>query len=321
MLYPLRFQPLFRRYLWGGRRLQTQLGKPIGDGDDYAESWEVVDRKADQSVVQYGPRAGQTLHQLLTECGPELLGCHAGLTSFPLLFKFLDCNRVLSVQVHPNDAQASLLDPPDQGKTEAWVVMDAAPGSRIYAGLRPGVDRKILADAIATGNVESCLASFEPQAGDCLFIPAGLVHALGAGLLVAEIQQSSDATFRLFDWNRVDKNGKSRPLHIAESLDSIRFDLGEGRPLVPVPTADRARQQLVRCDKFVLDRLLLNQSHEVGGDDRFHLLAVLSGTVYIEDDPAEAPLAAGGTLLAPAACGRVQLNAAETATVLDIYLS
>ncbi len=277
MLYPLRFRPVFRRYLWGGRRLQSHLGKQIGDGDDYAESWEIVDRGADQSIVQYGPLAGQTLHQLVTDYSLALLGQQAGPPRFPLLFKFLDCNRVLSIQVHPDDARAAMLDPPDLGKTEAWVVMDAAPGSCIYAGLRPGIDRAALAAAIADGSLQDCLHAFKPSAGDCLFIPAGLVHALGAGLLVAEIQQSSDTTYRLFDWNRVDSLGTPRQLHVAEALDCIRYDLGPGRPQIPVATSDAARQRLVGCDKFVLDRLTLNHTDEVGGDERLHLLSSAVG--------------------------------------------
>src|SRR5262245_21894138 len=127
MLHPLRFQPLFKRYLWGDRRLGTVLGKPIGEGNDYAESWEVVDHGADQSVVAAGPLAGDTLAELVRSHGQDLLGRHAPQPRFPLLFKFLDCNRALSVQVHPNDEQAKKLDPPDLGKTEAWVILAAEP--------------------------------------------------------------------------------------------------------------------------------------------------------------------------------------------------
>src|SRR3954451_2888303 len=150
---------------------------------------------------------------------------------FPLLFKFLDCQRVLSVQVHPNNEQAAKLDPPDLGKTEAWVVLAADPGSKIYAGLKSGVDRKALAAAVASGRCEECLHEFEPRVGDCVFIEAGTVHALGAGLLIAEIQQDSDTTFRLFDWNRAHKTGKPRPLHIEQSLDTINYKRGPVQPV------------------------------------------------------------------------------------------
>ncbi len=147
---------------------------------------------------------------------PELLGRHHPQSRFPLLVKFLDAALPLSVQVHPNDEQAARLNPPDLGKTEAWYILSADPGSTIYAGLRPGVDRQQLADAIGQGTCEKLLHHFQPKAGDCLFIPAGTVHALGAGLLVAEVQQSSDTTFRLYDWNRVGPDGKPRPLHVEQ---------------------------------------------------------------------------------------------------------
>src|SRR5437762_3487788 len=213
-LYPLTFHPVLKHYLWGGRRLGTVLGKPIGEGTDYAESWDIADHEHGQSVVASGPLAGTSLKNLVATRGSELLGRHAerhggrslqgsSQPRFPLLFKFLDCQCDLSVQVHPNDAAAARLTPPDLGKTEAWVILDSQPGSRIYAGLKRGFDRASLSAAIRSARAEECLHSFEPQPGQCLFIPAGAVHALGAGLLVAEIQQASDTTYRVFDWNRV----------------------------------------------------------------------------------------------------------------------
>ncbi|MEM1304825.1 MAG: type I phosphomannose isomerase catalytic subunit, partial [Planctomycetota bacterium] len=160
-LYPMRFAPLLKQYLWGGRRLGSLFGKPIGDGDDYAESWELVDHDDGQSVVADGPLAGATLGELVRDHREELFGRHSvavesglqteGRPRFPLLFKLLDANRTLSVQVHPNDAQGAELDPPDLGKTEAWVVLAAEPGSKIYAGLREGVDRDVLAAALQAG--------------------------------------------------------------------------------------------------------------------------------------------------------------------------
>src|SRR3954465_8905730 len=191
-LPPLRFAPLFKRYLWGGRRLASLLNKPIGEGDDCAESWEVADHGEDQTVVVGGPLAGMTLAEGLASYGQDLLGRHAPRSRFPLLFKFLDCRRVLSVQVHPGDAAAAKQGPPDLGKTEAWVILAAEPGSLVYAGLKRGFDRAALEREVNRGTTELCLHKFEPQVGDCIFIPAETVHALGAGLVVAEIQQASD---------------------------------------------------------------------------------------------------------------------------------
>ncbi len=317
--YPLRFRPLFRRYLWGGRRLGTALGKAIGAGDDYAESWEIVDHGDDQSVVEAGSLAGRTLGELVREQGGSLLGRHAAHRQFPLLMKFLDCQRTLSVQVHPNDEQGARLHPPDKGKTEAWVVLAAEPGSKIYAGLRGGVTRAALAAAICEGCVEGCLHAFEAKVGDCVFIPAGTVHALGAGLLIAEIQQSSDTTFRLFDWNRVDADGGPRPLHIEESLATIDYTRG---PVAPQGGARIApsRERLVECDKFVLDRCAASAPMNVGGDGKFHLIAVVEGQVDLANDPMAAPLAAGQTALVPAAVGEVGVRPHGAASWLDIYL-
>src|SRR5262249_13542792 len=156
----------------------------------------------------------KTLHELITLRGEWLLGRHHPQLQFPLLFKFLDAQQTLSVQVHPNDLSAARLTPPDLGKTEAWVVIAAEPHAKIFAGLNPDVDRQHLERELASGTCDTCLHQFEPSVGDCVFLRAGTVHALGAGLLISEIQQSSNTTYRLFDWNRVDRDGQPRQLHI-----------------------------------------------------------------------------------------------------------
>ena len=320
MLYPLHFKPIFRQYLWGGRRLESVLNKPIGEGDDFAESWEIVDHGQDQSVVEFGPLAGTTLHDLVCEHGKELFGRHHPQTQFPLLMKFLDANRDLSVQVHPNDEQGSRLDPPDLGKTEAWVILNAEPDSVIYSGLKPGVDRETLANEIEQGTAESCLHVIEPNVGDCVFIKAGTVHALGAGLVVAEIQQASDTTFRLFDWNRVGADGKPRQLHVQEALDVIDFDAGPIDPVQPRQTNDPDVSRLVECDKFVLDRWTFNEPKPLADDGGCHLVAVLSGSVAVESDPSERPLAKGHTMLVPASSGQLTLTPCEPTILLDMCL-
>ncbi|WP_428305323.1 type I phosphomannose isomerase catalytic subunit [Lacipirellula sp.] len=319
--YLLRFEPLFRRYLWGGRRLGTMLGKAIGAGDDYAESWEIVDHGADQSVVLNGPLAGRTLGDLVREQPAALLGDGVTTESFPLLFKFLDCNRTLSVQVHPNDEQGAQLDPPDLGKTEAWVVIAADPGSKIYAGLKPGVTAEQLAATIAAGHCETCLHEFEARVGDCVFIPAGTVHALGAGLVIAEIQQASDTTFRLHDWNRVDAAGNPRQLHVDESLATIDYTRGAVAPQQPA-AHEAGRERLVECDKFLLDRVSIaaGSGATLGGGDSFHLLAVLAGAVEVTAGGRKEVLKAGETALLPAAVETAPVLAREAALLLDISL-
>ncbi len=318
--YPLRFQPILRRYLWGGRRLETVLGKRLPPGDDYAESWELVDHGCDQSTVTAGPLSGTSLHQIVGQLGPALLGRHAPLPQFPLLFKFLDAQKKLSVQVHPNDQQAAQLTPPDRGKTEAWIVLHAEPGSRIYAGLRPGVDRNILEQAIADGTAESCLHGVDPKVGDCLLIPAGTVHAIGAGLVIAEIQQASDTTYRLYDWNRVGADGQPRQLHVEQALDVIDFDAGPTPILTAKPTRVGHVQRLVSCDKFLVDRWRISSAKSLGGDNRCHLLVPLHGGVSIERDACPSPLVPGETVLIPAAAGTVRLEPTGPVTLLDVYL-
>lgn len=320
-LYPLQFQPLFRDYLWGGRRLETMLGKTLGEGGHFAESWEVVDHGADQSIVRNGPLAGKTLHELVERHGMQLFGRHAPQNRFPLLFKFLDAQKTLSVQVHPNDQQASRQSPPDLGKTEAWVVLAAEPGSKIYAGLKRGFDRHALLRELNRGTCELCLHAFEPRPGDCVFIPAGTVHALGAGLVVAEIQQASDTTYRLFDWNRIDARiGKPRELHVEEALAVIDYDRGPVNPVTPQPTERPFAERLVDCEKFVLNRWSFEEGTMVGGDRCFHFLAILEGAVGLEAPQVPSRLGKGQTVLIPAECGPLNVQAIGRAVLLDIHL-
>ena len=301
-LYPLRFHPILRHYLWGGRRLVEMFGKHDAGCDVVAESWEICDRGGDQSVVAHGALAGRTLAELARAFPLELYGRFPAPSRFPLLFKFLDARQPLSVQVHPNDAQAAHLDPPDLGKTEAWVVLAAEPGSVIYAGLKRGFDRAALAREVARGTTELCLHRFEPKVGDCIFIPAGTVHALGAGIVVAEIQQASDTTFRLFDWNRVGPDGKPRPLHVEQALAVIDDTTGPVSPIAPQPTAEPGVEQLVACEKFLLDRRTIDAPHVLRTNACPLIVAVLSGSLRIGGDACNEPLSAGDTALVPACC-------------------
>jgi mannose-6-phosphate isomerase len=316
--YPLRFRPLLKRTIWGGRRLGDQLGKAIGPEADYAESWEIVDHGADQSLAENGSLSGCSLSDILGKHHDWLVGPAAARTSFPLLLKYLDCNRVLSVQVHPDDAYGQSMSPPDLGKTEAWYIVASNPDSLIYAGLKPGVDRKSLEQAVHAGETASVLHAFHPEPGDVVFIPAGTVHALGAGLLVAEIQQSSDTTFRLFDWNRVGVDGKPRPLHIRESLEVSDYQSGPVHPRRADPDHDRW-QELVRCDKFVL-RVLQGGRDQVAGDGKFHILTVPRATATLRLDGETFSLRTGQTLLLPASLPQAEISADPEGVVLGMHL-
>jgi len=309
VLPPLLLTPLYRRYLWGGRRFATSLGRDLPPGDDYAESWELVDRGADQSVVATGPLAGTTLGSLVRNRGRELLGGTAPLEAFPLLFKFLDARLDLSVQVHPDDSRAARLVPPDRGKTEAWYVIDAAPGARIWAGTRATIDAAAFAAAVHDGRIADVLHTFEPRPGDCVFVPAGTVHAIGGGLLVAEIQQSSDVTYRLHDWGRLGSDGRPRTLHIGPGIDAVtRF--GPVSPARPQATTDPAVRRLAACDHFILDEVQLapETGWVVGGDDGCHFLTVISGYVRFDDRWGLPQLGPGASALVPAGTGAVRIR-------------
>lgn len=332
-LTPLRFAPLFRRYLWGGRRLKTLLRKPLGAESDYAESWELVDRGDDQSRVLAGPWQGRTLGDLLAKFPVEILGTDAARwertfpsgerrVAFPLLFKFLDAQRDLSVQVHPNDEQAARLSPPDLGKTEAWVVLHADAGAKLYAGLKRGFDRAALEREVHRQTTELCLHVVEPRPGDCFFIPAGTIHALGAGLVVAEIQQSSDTTFRLFDWNRLGPDGQPRPLHVRQALEVIDVERGPVAAQLPITLreADPRVERLVDCEKFVLDRWTASSATPLGGDGQPHLIVVLTGELQLSGDPINQPLGVGQVALLPAGISPVATRVAGPSVFLDITL-
>src|SRR5437867_3147607 len=256
--------------VWGGRKLADALGKSLPATGSYGESWEVGDHELHRSVVAEGAWAGKTLRQLMEEERPALLGAAAEKhRTFPWLVKFLDCCDWLSVQVHPDEEAVRRLWPGEGSKTEAWFVLDAAPGSRIYAGLLPGVDEAKLRSALRAGTVAECLHQFTPQPGDCVFLPAGTVHAVGGGVLMAEVQQTSDATFRLFDWNRRDAHGKSRQLHIEESIACINWQSGPVRAVhvegYGAADARPIRQKLVQCRYFLLEYVRQSEPFPCGG--------------------------------------------------------
>lgn len=320
-LYPLRFEPILRELIWGGRRLGTVLHKPIGTASDYAESWELSDYKDQVSVVADGPLAGTTLRELIRSRPTELLGPALGpCDQFPLLVKFIDANQDLSVQVHPDDEKGRRLAN-DNGKTETWVILAAEPGSLIYAGLKTGVGPDEFRRAIESGEVEPLLHRFEARPGDAILIESGTVHAIGAGVLLAEIQQMSDATFRVFDWNRVGPDGKPRELHIEQAMESIDFARGPVDPLSPqVESLGEigTREKLGRSPYFELERWTIRRPATIGRDDRFTILMGLAGRSEVLHGGESYPLDFGQTMLLPAAVGECQVAPRDGgATVLS----
>ena len=327
--------PLLKRIRWGGRKLETLLGKPLGAGTDWAESWEVSDHGEDQTVLTAGPLAGWPLERVVAELPGALFGRHARRpdgsprTQFPLLIKFLDAADTLSVQVHPDDAKAKTFDPSENGKTEAWVIVHAEPGAVLYAGLKPGTDAAALRTASEAGTVADLLHRFEVKPGDCVFIPAGTVHAIGAGVVLAEIQQSSDLTFRLYDWGYLDPDGNPRQIHLDESIACADFDRGPVDPVTPrpLPTPSPGSERLVAGDYFVIDRHTLGPGAAPfafgngPGDDRFRVLMTLAGSATLTGGPDDVPVGTGRTVLVPAACPPLTVTPGpDGVTLVDSYL-
>ena len=263
----LNFVPLYQTRVWGGRRLETLLGRVLPDDQPYGESWDLVDRPGEQSVVSYGTYAGMTLNELWMIHRTDVFGaCYSSHPAerFPLLIKVLDCADDLSLQVHPPAALAPLLG--GEPKTEMWYVAHADRDARLYAGLRQGVTRDAFECALQDGSVADCVHGVTPIAGDSMYVPSGRLHALGKGLLIYEIQQNSDTTYRVFDWNRVGLDGCPRELHVAQSMQCIDFNDFE-------PKLDRGAQVLAQCEHFRVSRV---QTGHPGHHDRFRLIMPVS---------------------------------------------
>ena len=264
-MQPLVFEPFFRQQVWGGRRLEAYLGRAFQGDGPIGEAWMLSAQSLHVSRVAEGPHAGTLLTDLWAEHCEEFAGPPGRLSvagrQFPLLFKYLYCQELLSIQVHPDDATARRLGAGDSGKTEAWIVLDAEPAAQIYAGLLPGTTRAGVERHLEQGTLVECLNRLHPQRGDCIFIPAGTVHAVGGGVLMAEVQQSSDATFRLFDWNRLGQDGRPRELHIEQSLAAIdwaapRAEPQGGKPISGLPVGVEGTR-LIDCPFFTIDRFTL----------------------------------------------------------------
>ncbi|MBN9517913.1 class I mannose-6-phosphate isomerase, partial [bacterium] len=264
-LPPLRFEPIFKENLWGGRRLPGFLRRPAPFDGPVGEAWVLSDVDGSPSRVADGPHAGATLRDLLVADPVAVLGSAKPVNGrFPLLLKFIDARQELSVQVHPDDSRAAAAVPGAVGKTEAWYVVEANPAtSRIYAGFRPGVTAADFRTALAAKTTPKTLHSYTPNPGDCVFLEAGTVHAIGADILMFEVQQTCDITYRLYDWDRVDaKTKKPRELHVEHGLACADFARGPCPPVTPARHGPRER--LVGCPYFTFDRHLGDDPFRVG---------------------------------------------------------
>lgn len=313
----LTFAPLYQTRVWGGRRMESLFGRALPEpGNPYGESWEISDREHEQSMATLADGTGISLHDLWTLHREEVFGAalrNHPSPSYPLLMKILDACDDLSIQVHPPAAIALELggDP----KTEMWFIVHAELGAKIYAGIREGTTREAFEELIAQGTVAEGVQVLEPKAGDCLFIPSGLIHAIGAGLVIYEIQQNSDTTYRVFDWNRVGLDGQPRALHVQESLRSIDF-------ASPPPAFQQTDEQgrLVSCEFFEIreGRSEAGSSTQLGRSGEHLCIALISGSLEV----GSRTLHAGDFALVPAVLSgdARRLQAAEAAHWLEIRI-
>ncbi len=304
------FEPIYKERVWGGRVLERDYGRQLPDvRTPFGEAWEVVDRPDDRGRVVTGSHAGRTLHELWVEQRAELFGAgleHAG-ADFPLLLKMLDARRPLSVQVHPTASAVAEFG--GEAKSEMWYVLAADSGAKLFVGVKEGVDREVFEQAVAEGRTEETLHVLEPKAGEFLFIPSGRLHAIGAGLVLFEMQQNSDTVYRVFDWNRVGLSGVPRELHTQEALQCIDFD-------DVTPSMGEAQGELlVDCDHFRVERWAIEPgAARGGGEDRFALYTVVEGAV----DCGASTFGPGRSFLLPV--GGAPLQAPRGAVILRTTL-
>lgn len=322
--YPLQFEPIYQYRIWGGRNLAEILTLPMPGDDPVGEAWLLSDRDDHQSKVVNGNFEGWTLGQLMDKFPEQLMGKLAGrFSKFPLLLKFLDAQEMLSVQVHPSDQQKDFIPEGEKGKTEAWVVLKAGPESLIYAGLKPGTTLKNLRKSISKGKVEDHLSSFTPVPGDAVYIPGGTVHSMGGGVVVFEVQQNSDTTFRLFDWNHIDaKTGQPRPLQIDQALACIDFSQGVASPVLPneTTTITTKREQLFDVEHFELWRIRGQLPFSVGARNEPRVLVCIDGHGGLDNKGIMQEVRKGDVFLLPAVTGVCTFYLEGEVNVLEIAI-
>lgn len=320
----IRLQPQFHERIWGGQKLRDLFDMDIPADKPIGEAWLVSDHPGHESVVAHGPRAGQSLHDLVLEAPQALLGSRAALTvhgRFPLLLKILDANDVLSVQVHPDDDTARRLHEPDVGKTEMWHVLECAPHSELICGLYPTVTRESFRGVVDSDRIEDLMVRFEVEEGTSVFVPAGTVHAIGAGIVLAEIQQNSDITYRLYDWQRVGPDGKPRQLHVDKALDSIKFGSSHGGPSRPLGYTDNGakRSVLAACRYFAAELVDVPERYRRDtGSRSFHIVLVRTGNLALRANGDSVVLAPGQALLIPGDVGHFTVEG--QGSFLDYYV-
>ena len=323
MLYPLKFSPILKDKIWGGTKLKSLFNKPA-ETDKLGESWELSGYEGDELVVTNGFLAGNNLTELIEIYMGELIGDtifdEYGL-SFPLLFKLIDANENLSIQVHPGDEVAAERHN-SYGKTEMWYVVDADPGSELIIGFTDECSRETYLKAMAEDRVEDLLHKVPVTKGDVFFIPAGRVHAIGKGVVVAEIQQSSDITYRIYDYKRKDDNGNERELHTEEALDVINFEASKQPKTVYTPLLNETTP-LITCDYFTTNMLRFNKQidRQYAKIDSFVAYMCLEGNFTIEFEGDKTEVSKGDTVLIPASIDDLTLLTDREVTLLEVYVA
>jgi mannose-6-phosphate isomerase len=309
MFYPLKFQPVFKDYIWGGRNLE-RFGKKLPPGN-VAESWEISCHPNGVSVVSNGEFIGQSLPELIGKFGRQLVGTalpEKDVVKFPLLIKLIDANDKLSVQVHPDDNYALTHEHGELGKNEMWHILSAKPGAKLIYDVIPGTNLETFSQAVKDNRIGDCLKSVEVFAGDTLNIPSGLIHAIGEGIVLAEIQQNSDTTYRVFDYNRVDKNGQSRALHVEKAKEVIDFNcMGRQEKVTGLTVTLNAgcrKKYLVANRYFSVELLDVHGSISEHADgSMFYIYLLTEGEGQLKFSGGTTLVTRGESLLIPATMG------------------
>ncbi|MDH5610777.1 MAG: mannose-6-phosphate isomerase [Cyclobacteriaceae bacterium] len=322
-LYPLTFLPIYKDKIWGGQKIKTELGKDTGSLPNCGETWEISGVDGNISKVADGPLQGHDLKSLIGRYGAQLLGekIHARFgDDFPLLIKFIDANQDLSIQVHPDDTLAKSRHN-SFGKTEMWYVMQADEGATLISGFNQPLDRTKYLDYFNTGRLTELLNREQVSAHDVFFLPAGRVHTIGKGLLIAEIQQTSDITYRIYDFDRKDEQGNSRELHTEEALDAIDYNQYDQ---YKTPYSDQLNERvpLVNCTYFTTNKLWFDRTFvaDRADLDSFKIYICLQGTVRISTGNGEVPIKKGEVALVPASIKHFTLETSGPAIVLESYI-
>ncbi len=311
-LYPLLFDPIYTKNVWGGDMLKSHFGRKTGDEDSpVGESWEISDRDNAVSLVSNGPLKGKNLRELVRYYNKSLVGDKFDGGKFPLLIKLIDTGKRLSLQVHPDEDACKRLEGAEP-KTEMWYVIAAKPEAKIFAGLRSNCTQRQFISNINSSEIENCLQSFSSRPGDAYFINAGRVHAIGGGNLLLEIQQNSDTTYRISDWGRVNADGKSRELHVKEALDCISFT-DRISPRIPGASGNsdynRKFPLINRCPFFKVDELMIVETWMDSTDrNSFHAITAINCVIRVGNDLRHIDLEPGRTCLIPACFGKYRIS-------------